>query len=66
MTRARFVELMNSRYGITTVRAGTFADQQEVNRRPGVAPGGGLTETAWATWDPGESSEVYQSIVTGF
>jgi hypothetical protein len=66
MTRARFVELMKSRYAISTVRAGTFADQQEVNRRPGVAAGGGLDESAWAAWDPGESSEIYQSIVTGF
>jgi len=66
MTRARFVELMNSRYAITTVRAGTYADQQEVNSRPGVTAGGRLTESAWAAWDPGESSEIYQSIVTGF
>jgi hypothetical protein len=66
MTRARFTELMSSRYGIATVRAGTFADQQEVNHRPGIPAGGGLTESAWAAWDPGEPSEVYQSIITGF
>src|SRR5689334_4791718 len=61
MTRSEFLALMRSRYAISTVRAGTFADQQEVNRRPGVATGGGLAESAWAAWDPGESSEIYQS-----
>ena len=66
MTRARFVELLKSRYAIGTVRAGTFADQQDVNRRPGVTAGGQLTESAWAAWDPGESSEIYQSVITAF
>ena len=66
MTRARFVELLSTRYGISTVRAGTFADQQEVNSRPGVSAAGRLTEAAWAAWDPGPTSEIYSSVVTAF
>jgi hypothetical protein len=66
MTRARFVELLTTRYGISTVRTGTFADQQEVNSRPGVSASGRLTEAAWAAWDPGPTSEVYSSVVTAF
>ena len=66
MTRARFVELLSTRYGISTVRSGTFADQQEVNSRPGVSAAGRLTEAAWAAWDPGPTSEIYSSVVTAF
>ncbi len=66
MTRSRFVDVLSSRYGISTVRAGTFADQQEVNSRPGVSAGGRLTEAAWAAWDPGPTSEIYSSVVTAF
>ena len=66
MTRSRFVDVLSSRYGISTVRAGTFADQQEVNSRPGVSAGGRLTEAVWAAWDPGPTSEIYSSVVTAF
>jgi hypothetical protein len=66
MSRARFVELLGSRYGISTVRAGTFADQQEVNSRPGVSGDGRLTEASWAAWDPGPTSEIYSSVVAAF
>ena len=66
MTRARFVEILRTRYGISTVRAGTFADQQEVNSRPGVPADGRLTEAAWAAWDPGQASDIYSSVLAAF
>src|SRR5690242_7856419 len=66
MTRDRFVETLRSRYGVARVRAGTFAEQQGVNSRPNVASGGRLTERVWQPWDPGATSEVYESILTAF
>ncbi|GAA3633162.1 hypothetical protein [Microlunatus ginsengisoli] len=66
MTRDRFVETLRSRYGVARVRAGTFAEQQGVNNRPNVAPGGRLTERVWQPWDPGATSDVYESILTAF
>ena len=53
MSRTQFDETMKRQFKVTTVRTGTFTDQQF----------GDMQQAQWASWDPGTSSTTYSLIV---
>lgn len=57
ITRTKFDQFMQHRFGVSRIFTGTFQDQQ--------IPG--LTEGMWGhPWDPGPSSEIYSWIIEAF
>ncbi|HEY9422686.1 MAG TPA: DUF4157 domain-containing protein [Thermoanaerobaculia bacterium] len=66
MSRSEFERIMRRRYRVRDVHTGTFEEQRTRLTRPGVPPGGGLTQAAWQSWDPGSASTVYDWIISAF
>jgi hypothetical protein len=56
MKREEFVETMQIGFHVRRIRTGAFVDQSV----PGLRP------SEWTSWDPGDSSPIYTSIVEAF
>ncbi|MDQ6623369.1 MAG: hypothetical protein M3Y86_07785 [Verrucomicrobiota bacterium] len=56
MSRLEFDKVMKNRYGLKSVRTGTFEDQAF----------GNLKRADWTSWDPGTASPTYAWIVEAF
>jgi len=59
MSRAEFDRRMMSEYGVTTIRTGTYADQN-------ASVSGTIPVATWASWSPADPSEVYRFILNAF
>jgi hypothetical protein len=65
--RERFETQLRTRWGVSSVRTGTEADQLDEMRR--MTPSGAPSPSAipgWQAWEPGTDSHLYEDILAAF
>jgi hypothetical protein len=65
MTRQVFETTMQQRFGVQSIRNGTFAEQAASLTRHNLPPADDVLRPLWQLWNPG-SSAIYQNIVDAF
>lgn len=63
---ARFEEIMERRFGVSTIRVGTYDDQQAGIPQPRNMAPVQIDRNNWQSWNPGDTSQVYNEIIKSF
>ncbi|BAZ37711.1 hypothetical protein NIES4101_36340 [Calothrix sp. NIES-4101] len=66
MTRQVFETTMQQRFGVQSIRNGTFAEQAASLTRHNLPPADDVLRPLWQPWNPGSSTTLYQNIVDAF